>query len=53
MKKGEGMSAPDPCANTIGESIRQRLNQARTQLIERNLRNKLVNCALLGVGLHG
>jgi hypothetical protein len=35
-----------PVDTTIADIVRQKLEQARTQLIERNLRNKLVNCAL-------
>lgn len=31
---------------TIGDLVREKLGHARNQLIERNLRNKLVNCAL-------
>jgi very-short-patch-repair endonuclease len=41
---GIGMSAPE--ATTVADIVKRKLEQARTQLIERNLRNKLVNCAL-------
>jgi very-short-patch-repair endonuclease len=33
-------------AHTVADIVRRKLDQARHQLIERNLRNKLVNCAL-------
>jgi very-short-patch-repair endonuclease len=33
-------------AYTVADIVRRKLDQARHQLIERNLRNKLVNCAL-------
>lgn len=37
---------PSEAANTVADIVRRKLEQARHQLIERNLRNKLVNCAL-------
>src|ERR1700733_12065965 len=40
------MDAPTAVETTIADIIRTKLAQARDQLIERNLRNKLVNCAL-------
>lgn len=40
------MDAPVEVGTRIADLIREKLNHARTQLIERNLRNKLVNCAL-------
>jgi very-short-patch-repair endonuclease len=46
MAAGVGMNAPEPATRSVADLIRQKLEQARTQLIERNLRNKLVNCAL-------
>jgi very-short-patch-repair endonuclease len=39
------MSAVE-AGTTIADIVRRKLEQARHQLIERNLRNKLVNCAL-------
>lgn len=41
-----GMNAPQAVTRTVADLVKQKLEQARTQLIERNLRNKLVNCAL-------
>ena len=40
------MDTPVKPQKTIADLIREKLAQARNQLIERNLRNKLVNCAL-------
>jgi len=37
---------PSEAATTVADIVRRKLEQARHQLIERNLRNKLVNCAL-------
>ena len=37
---------PSETASTVADLVRRKLDQARHQLIERNLRNKLVNCAL-------
>src|SRR5712671_4536507 len=37
---------PSATATTVADLVRRKLDQARHQLIERNLRNKLVNCAL-------
>jgi hypothetical protein len=37
---------PSEAATTVADIVRRKLAQARHQLIERNLRNKLVNCAL-------
>ncbi len=37
---------PSEAASTVADIVRRKLEQARHQLIERNLRNKLVNCAL-------
>src|SRR5437016_6659841 len=37
---------PSEAATTVADIVRRKLEAARHQLIERNLRNKLVNCAL-------
>lgn len=37
---------PSKAATTVADIVRGKLESARHQLIERNLRNKLVNCAL-------
>src|SRR5579872_2406878 len=37
---------PAGAGTTVADIVRRKLEQARHQLIERNLRNKLVNCAL-------
>lgn len=37
---------PSEGASTVADIVHRKLEQARHQLIERNLRNKLVNCAL-------
>src|ERR1700726_3355913 len=43
---------PSEAAQTVGAIVRRKLEQARHQLIERNLRNKLVNCALTSKRSH-
>jgi very-short-patch-repair endonuclease len=43
---------PSEAANTVADIVRRKLEQARHQLIERNLRNKLVNCALTSKRSH-
>ncbi len=43
---------PSETAPTIADLVRRKLDQARHQLIERNLRNKLVNCALTSKRSH-
>ena len=40
------MDARTATETTVADLVRDKLAQARDQLIERNLRNKLVNCAL-------
>jgi very-short-patch-repair endonuclease len=37
---------PSEAATTVADIVRRKLEQARHQLIERNLRNKLVSCGL-------
>ena len=43
---------PSATATTVADLVRRKLDQARHQLIERNLRNKLVNCALTSKRSH-
>ena len=43
---------PSETAPTVADLVRRKLDQARHQLIERNLRNKLVNCALTSKRSH-
>jgi len=43
---------PSETATTVADLVRRKLDQARHQLIERNLRNKLVNCALTSKRSH-
>ncbi|MHB8474750.1 MAG: DUF3320 domain-containing protein [Steroidobacteraceae bacterium] len=43
---------PSETATSVADIVRRKLDQARHQLIERNLRNKLVNCALTSKRSH-
>ena len=43
---------PSETVMTVADLVRRKLDQARHQLIERNLRNKLVNCALTSKRSH-
>jgi hypothetical protein len=46
------MNAPETAIGSVTDLVRQKLEQAGTQLIERNLRNKLVNCGLTSKRAH-